>query len=598
MKKVWLHRLLECQAGLLVCVFAFVLVFSSVCYAVNDVEITELVNFDFDTADTSSFTSVLGQPLGINTEINLEPNYMEVSMDNTSTITLNTTNAGEYFKITKLSGSNDYTISPTCYSTQVQFDGTGANVIFKVEVITTAPSCGGSSPIFPSAYALSINNGASCTTSGTVNLNLVATDATEVIVSNSNNFEGASWESFNGTMTKSWPLTLGAGNKTVYAIFRSSTGDVTPIISTGITMNSSCGSSGGTPPVVIPPVVTPPVVTPPTEPPTLPPGAIPGDLVNECVFDCKNLEYDLYLINPNLSERHMGSRYVKEQKISDGIYQYSFEDSGTDFDYNDVVIRVDKRDCQKMSFSLVGLDAAWHHQVRLKLLSGGIEKENIQIAADTQLFTKSQPVVVDALSMRNNLCLNQLVYVTPDGKTTTNYIIVYDQPEFKGNSEIFSAGTQIPDLRETKIGQDTISSVSIKVYGSTRAELFQHINYLGIMETVSKSDGNLTDNVIGDNQVSSLKVFATDGKVSSPSELGDCAKSLVFTRNLSFGSSGAEVRALQDLLQCLGYFPMTVAKVDNFGPTTQSSVRKFQTAHGISPVGNVGPLTRAALNKY
>jgi len=35
----------------------------------------------------------------------------------------------------------------------------------------------------------------------------------------------------------------------------------------------------------------------------------------------------------------------------------------------------------------------------------------------------------------------------------------------------------------------------------------------------------------------------------------------------------------------------------SFGPLTEAAVKRFQTAQGLSPVGNVGPQTRDALNK-
>jgi hypothetical protein len=77
-----------------------------------------------------------------------------------------------------------------------------------------------------------------------------------------------------------------------------------------------------------------------------------------------------------------------------------------------------------------------------------------------------------------------------------------------------------------------------------------------------------------------------------------CTNSVDFTRLLSSGSVGDDVRGLQSLLQCLGYFPENVAPSGYFGPMTEGAVKKFQTANGIDPVGYVGPATREALNRY
>lgn len=69
----------------------------------------------------------------------------------------------------------------------------------------------------------------------------------------------------------------------------------------------------------------------------------------------------------------------------------------------------------------------------------------------------------------------------------------------------------------------------------------------------------------------------------------------LFTSNLSVGSRGASVQELQKRLTALGFFSGPVSGY--FGPLTAASVKKFQAAHGLPQVGNVGPLTRAVLNR-
>ncbi len=68
----------------------------------------------------------------------------------------------------------------------------------------------------------------------------------------------------------------------------------------------------------------------------------------------------------------------------------------------------------------------------------------------------------------------------------------------------------------------------------------------------------------------------------------------VFTKAISLGSSGTEVLELQKRLKSEGYLSATPN--GNFGPATQSAVKAYQRAQGLSPLGNVGPATRAALN--
>jgi PGF-pre-PGF domain-containing protein len=74
----------------------------------------------------------------------------------------------------------------------------------------------------PSSPSLSINGGATYTTSRNVNLTIGATGATKMKVSNYANFSGATWENY--ATSKSWQLTENDGGKTVYINFRDAAG--------------------------------------------------------------------------------------------------------------------------------------------------------------------------------------------------------------------------------------------------------------------------------------------------------------------------------------------------------------------------------------
>ena len=69
----------------------------------------------------------------------------------------------------------------------------------------------------------------------------------------------------------------------------------------------------------------------------------------------------------------------------------------------------------------------------------------------------------------------------------------------------------------------------------------------------------------------------------------------VFTKPLSVGSHGEDVRQLQLLLKDLGYFDYPEA-TGYFGSVTKAAVIAFQKAQNIDPIGIVGPLTRGVLN--
>lgn len=83
------------------------------------------------------------------------------------------------------------------------------------------------------------------------------------------------------------------------------------------------------------------------------------------------------------------------------------------------------------------------------------------------------------------------------------------------------------------------------------------------------------------------QIAALSGTPSTPA-------AVTFTSNLTVGSRGAEVTALQNFLIGKGYNTLATGY---FGPMTKAALAAYQTAKGITPaVGYFGPLTRAAVN--
>ena len=69
-----------------------------------------------------------------------------------------------------------------------------------------------------------------------------------------------------------------------------------------------------------------------------------------------------------------------------------------------------------------------------------------------------------------------------------------------------------------------------------------------------------------------------------------------FSQNLTIGSSGADVIALQQILVNGGYLTMPAGIVmGNFRNLTKLAVIKYQSANSINQTGTVGPITRASL---
>ncbi|MBU1029375.1 hypothetical protein KKE28_04180 [Patescibacteria group bacterium] len=88
----------------------------------------------------------------------------------------------------------------------------------------------------------------------------------------------------------------------------------------------------------------------------------------DCDIDCGEMTYDLYIINPDGNERHMGTDYVRLAELEPNLNIVGFEDKGEDWDYNDVEFRLDTRDCGRIVVTLISHNATWNHQVRLRVM--------------------------------------------------------------------------------------------------------------------------------------------------------------------------------------------------------------------------------------
>jgi hypothetical protein len=86
---------------------------------------------------------------------------------------------------------------------------------------------GGRNYVFPRNVALSINDGALCTTTRNVTLTLQAYDATRVVVGHDAGFINRDFTEFDGPVEqRDWVLSEGAGTKLVYALFQSRTNEL------------------------------------------------------------------------------------------------------------------------------------------------------------------------------------------------------------------------------------------------------------------------------------------------------------------------------------------------------------------------------------
>ena len=103
------------------------------------------------------------------------------------------------------------------------------------------------------------------------------------------------------------------------------------------------------------------------------------------------------------------------------------------------------------------------------------------------------------------------------------------------------------------------------------------------------------------NVTASLNGQATPGTGGTTTTGGTCTAQ--YTRTLQTGSTGADVKMLQQFLNQDAATMVAASGAGSagmetmtFGPATKAAVMKFQTKYGISAIGIVGPATRAKLN--
>ncbi len=94
--------------------------------------------------------------------------------------------------------------------------------------------------------------------------------------------------------------------------------------------------------------------------------------------------------------------------------------------------------------------------------------------------------------------------------------------------------------------------------------------------------------------IANVQASLTGSTPSVPSTPSTPSSSCTFTRSLTLGSSGADVTCLQNALISMGY-SIPAGATGYFGAQTQSAVKAWQAAKGVSPAaGYFGPISQAA----
>ncbi len=113
--------------------------------------------------------------------------------------------------------------------------------------------------------------------------------------------------------------------------------------------------------------------------------------------------------------------------------------------------------------------------------------------------------------------------------------------------------------------------------------------------SVTDSAGNISNRGTVNSFTVSANGNTTTGYTPDTPNQTSTATSYRFSNPLNIGSTGTDVRELQKRLTNEGYYSGPITGY--YGSLTQIAVKKYQAAHGLEQLGNVGPGTRSALNK-
>lgn len=140
---------------------------------------------------------------------------------------------------------------------------------------------------------------------------------------------------------------------------------------------------------------------------------------------------------------------------------------------------------------------------------------------------------------------------------------------------------------------------------SIKRTIITTIVALALVATVAPVSANATtiDELLA--QIAQLQAQLTTlqgGSTTVTTGTGACA-GVTFTRNLTVGSTGSDVKCLQTILNRSATTQIAVtgagapgSETTYFGSKTLVAVKKYQAAKGFTPANQVGPMTRAALN--
>ncbi len=156
--------------------------------------------------------------------------------------------------------------------------------------------------------------------------------------------------------------------------------------------------------------------------------------------------------------------------------------------------------------------------------------------------------------------------------------------------KITSASETYPDGTIMKVPSVSAAVTLIRYAGDPRVYVIENSQKRWVK---TAEDFNKLGYKWGDVKIASAsETYATGSDKTAPAVSG-----VLLTQALKKGSTGAQVKILQQKLKDLGYFPDKVATTTYFGNTTLQALKNFQKDKGLSPNGTLDVQTKALLNQ-
>ncbi len=238
----------------------------------------------------------------------------------------------------------------------------GDGVESPAELVSFSPLCGDSGTLVqrtvPKNLHYVLEREESCSPDTELELELRAENATEVRFSLVPDFTGTSWEDFSGDGIYTINTPEDSDIYAVYVQFRSRQGFQSAILREVVEVDLEFSCVG----LIDEPEAQP--LPDSEETPSTPNEAPEENTDSDTLVE---LDYSISLVNPDGTRREMDSNFAQVQLLENFTERVFFEDSGSDFDFNDVVVEVvrtiDEEHGDVYTLEIVLLDASWHHEI-------------------------------------------------------------------------------------------------------------------------------------------------------------------------------------------------------------------------------------------